>query len=191
MIAATNRLYKLLAAGLVAVTVSTASADTIATFADPSLGPNNPLFELSGNKLNGGWSDLGLTLIVPVTGMVYPNATFTMTELTWDGMFGLSGGTLKFFDAGQQMVLQIDFDKAMFYWLGFGADGMIGANVTMTGPGIPSPLYEESFAFSFANQRATPTGYTWTASFTSSAVPEPSSLLLVGLGAWGLVRRRS
>ncbi len=59
----------------VLLTASTASADTIATFADPSLGPDNPLFELSNNKLNGGWSDLGLTLIVPLTGMVYPSAT--------------------------------------------------------------------------------------------------------------------
>ena len=163
--------------------VTAASAGTIATFADPSPSGANPLFELDGFSFTGEWKEPGLTLLMPITGQVYPNATFEMTGLTWNGTTGLTGGTLTFYDAAQVLVLQIDFDAAWYFGpFGFGATDLAGQMVTMTGPGLPAGLYEESFAFSFANQATTPTGFTWTASFTSSAIPEPTSLSLLGLG---------
>ena len=167
-----------------------ANAGTISTFADPSPSGAEPLFELDGFSFTGEWTKPGLTLVMPITSQIYPNATFQMTPLTWNGTTGLSGGTLTFYDASQTLVLQIDFDAAWFFGpVGFGSSDLAGQTVTMSGPGVPAGLYEEAFAFSFANQATTPTGFTWTASFTSSAIPEPTSLVLLGLGLGRSVRR--
>jgi hypothetical protein len=167
-------------------------ADTIATFADPAPNGGDFLFELSGSTLSGGWQGTGLDLITPITTEVYEDATFTMTDLTVDTSGMTSGGTIEFFESGGPLILQIDFDAGEAYPpFGFGATSLIvGHNVSFSGPIITIPLEEESFAFSFANQVATPTGYTWTAAFTSSAIPEPSGLLLLGLGSVVLVSTR-
>jgi hypothetical protein len=57
-------------------------------------------------------------------------------------------------------------------------------NVTITGREITGLLTNESFSFSFANHALLPVddGYTATAAFTSSAVPEPATILLFGMG---------
>lgn len=182
-----------LAAFLTAGVLTSANAYTIGTFADPSPSGAEPLFELDGFNFTGEWTKPGLTLVMPITSQIYPNATFQMTPLTWNGATGLSGGTLTFYNAAQTLVLQIDFDAAWYFGpFGFGASDLAGQTVTMTGPGLPAGLYEETFAFSFANQTATPNGFTWTASFTSSAIPEPTSLSLLGLGLvqWLAASRR-
>jgi hypothetical protein len=166
-------------------------AATVATFADPAVNGSTPLFTLSGGTLTGGWSNPGLKLLMPITGQTYSDATFGMSPLAYDGGTGLSGGNLQFFDSGESLVLRIDFSAARFYGpFGFGASDLAGQVVTVSGPGIPTSLFDESFAFSFANQTIIPGGLTWTASFTSSAVPETSSLLLLGLGLAGWLRRR-
>lgn len=186
----------LLATGL--FVVAPVRADTVATFADPASDGTTPLFELDGTTvggtLSGGWSATGLTLEVPMTGGVYSDATFTLTDLTVDSIVGplriMSGGTLEFFSSGGAEVLQIDFDEAQLYApFVFGASDLVANGVTITGPGILTGLIEEQFAFSFANQVTTPTGYTWTAAFTSSAIPEPASLALLGLAVLALRRR--
>lgn len=171
---------------------ATAQADTIATFADPSPSGAQPLFELSDDTLSGGWSGTGLDLITPFISNVYPDATFTMTDLTVGALGVTSGGTIQFFESGGPLILQIDFDAGQAYPpFGFGATSLIvGHNVSFSGPIITAPLYEASFAFSFANQTETPTGQTWTAAFTSSAVPEPGGLLLLALGGAVLVSSR-
>jgi hypothetical protein len=176
--------------------VASADADTIATFADPAPDGSMPLFELDGETLSGGWSSTGLDLLTPISGDEFPDATFTMTDLTvLDPDEGaLSAGTIAFFDDGGSLILQIDFDSAqLFAPFGFGASVLVGHDISFSGPIITIPLEEESFAFSFANQITTPDGFTWTAAFTSSAIPEPGTLMLVVLGAvaLGLSRHRA
>ncbi|MBI5864061.1 MAG: PEP-CTERM sorting domain-containing protein, partial [Planctomycetes bacterium] len=52
-------------------------------------------------------------------------------------------------------------------------------------------LSQEAFAFSFANPVGTPENYTATASFTSSAIPEPASIALLAIGGLLALRRRA
>jgi hypothetical protein len=171
-----------------------ASAGTVATFADPAANGSTPLFQLAGTTFTGGWSGPNLTFEVPITGSVWSNATFTMTPLTVSGTGQLSNGTIEFHKSPAQgggLVLQIDFNAASLAPFGFGAsDFFLGQTVTFSGPGIPGGLTEETFAFSFANPVHIGDIYTYTASFTSSAVPEPCTLLLLGLGIVRILRRR-
>ncbi len=169
-----------------------ANGDTIATFADPASDGSTPLFTLSGSTLSGGWSDTGLDLVTPISGDEFPDATFTMTDLTvLDTEGTLSGGTIEFFDNVGGLILQIGFDSGqLFAPFGFGASTLVGHNVSFSGPIITFPLEEELFSFSFANQITTPDGFTWTAAFTSSAIPEPATLTLLVVGALTLGSRR-
>lgn len=161
-----------------------AEAETVATFADPAPDESTPLFTLSNDTLSGGWDANGLNLIVPFVPTTYPDALFQMTDLTvLDGAGTLSGGTIEFFDADEEPILRIDFDAAQLLSpFGFGASEFVGHNVIFSGPIITSPLVDEAFSFSFANQVTTPAGFTWTAAFTSSAIPEPTALALLTLG---------
>jgi hypothetical protein len=169
-----------------------AYAGTVATFADPAADGSMWLFDLSGTSFTGGWSGLNLALEMPITGSVWHNATFTMTPLNVISPGLLSPGTIWFYKSqadGGGLALQIDFNAALLAPFGWGASDVFGQIVTISGPGIPSGLTAETFAFSFANPVATEDGFTYTASFTSSAVPEPASLLLLALGALQVFRR--
>lgn len=170
-------------------------ADTIATFADPvSTGSNSVLFEMANSMLTGGWQNTGLNLITPINSGLYPDATFTMTPLNVDTAGHTSAGVIEFHESaanGGGLILQITFDQAqLFAPFGFGASMLVpNQNVQFSGPIITYPLQEQMFSFSFSNQHTTPTGYTWSAAFTSSAIPEPGSfgLLITALLAF---RRR-
>lgn len=169
---------------------------TVATFSDPATDGSTPLFELNGLIFDGGWSGTGLDLLTP--GLAAPDfidATFDMDALTLtDPNTGeLSGGQIRFYDSSNVLQLTIDFSGAQLYVpFVFGAsDGFMAETVTFGGPAVTTPLTAESFAFSFANQEATRTGFTATSAFTSSAVPEPSSIALVLMGSvLGWFRRR-
>jgi len=190
--------------------VCTASAGavtmTIATFDDPAVNSTMPLFtiDLTTHFITGGWSDLqtGLDLNVVYSGRIFYDAFFVMTPVTYTG--GLTGGStgrgaIKFFEDNQSTstppLIQIDFDSANLSPTGFGALELFALNdVTISGSEIgAATLTDEAFSFSFANQVMLPgdDGYTATAAFTSSAVPEPATIMLFGIGGlMTLIRKR-
>jgi hypothetical protein len=201
--------------------VGNAYSGTVATFADPALNASTPLFNINGvaNTVTGGWGDdqTGLNLQVVWTGNTFNNAFFTMTPLTITAKpvngtlvyFTTSGGIIKFFKDGDLTsatpILQINFDSLSCTYGGLGGDNVFSANgVKFSGSEIGSTtLSEETFAFSYANLKmlnlasatngstAPANGYTATASFTSSAVPEPATLALLSIGAMTMFRKRS
>ena len=171
---------------------------TIASFADPSIGASEPLFTINydTHRINGSWSGTGMTLEVPVAGLTYENATFVMDELVIPdnpselGYYTTNGGSeIRFFAEGIE-VMKIEFNKM---WVegrdsGLDADDAYSDGVTISGIGI-GVLKEESFGFTFANTESNGV-FNATASFTSSAVPEPATMAILALGGLMLRRRR-
>lgn len=186
-----RRLLGGIAAGIMSLTAAANASETVATFNDPAADATTPLFILDGNTFTGGWEDGGLDLIAPLISTTYQDVIFEMTPLVWDGDTGLSGGTIWFYE-GVDLVFQIDFLSAsLFAPFVFGASEFAAQDVTFSGPATGGlPLSQEEFSFSFANTVLTDTGATWTAAFTSSAIPEPSSLALLVGGLGALLGRR-
>lgn len=190
-------LRQFLTIAMAAALAAAGAADTftVATFSDPSPGASQPLFSLSGSSFSGGWSDVGLDLRTP--GLAAPDfldATMEMDTLAYDpNSNSLTGGQIRFFDTLDTLVFSITFSAAKLYVpFGFGAaDGFEAENVVFGGTAVTSPLTAESFAFSFANQRAIDGGLTVTSAFTSSAAPEPASLALLAIGGLFGIRRRT
>jgi len=184
---------------------ASASAQTVATFADPAAGPATPLFALNAatGVFSGGWNGTGLTLLTPALPVTsYSNVTFALTPLNTTFMIGgfrmLSGGDVRFFDSALAEIFRISFtDATLTSSLSFGSSDFVGSNVAFSGSIFPLgyTLSNESFAFSFANPAsAAPTGsFTVTSSFTSSAdilIPAPGAGILAGLGGVMLLGRR-
>ncbi len=194
-----------------------ATTVTVATFADPATNYTTPLFtvDLDNGIITGEWPDEpGLDLIIfGDSNNPFEDAFFKMTDPTGTtgvkyagGIMGgeTGGGIIKFFENGQDTsttpLIQITFDSGHVTPFGFGATNLSffgdnGDNVTIIDSEIAGSLAEEaSFSFSFANHAPLSggwsKGYTATASFTSSAVPEPATIALLGLGALSLLRRK-
>lgn len=190
---------------------------TVATFANPSPGGETPLFEVNTQAgpnigtIDGGWSDdmEGLTLIVPLSGQEFNNAWFEMTTVEYNtsgnafsGNF-TSGGTISFYEDNADPlvtdpVIEITFESGFLSPFTIYGIDLIGQGVTISGTALENVLSigNEAFSFGLANQTQTQTGFTATASFTSSAqvelVPEPVSLALLGAGSFLLrIRRRN
>ncbi len=198
-----------LALGL-AFTTNPASGTTItiATFADPAADASTPLFTVTfgtTGSVIGGWDDsyTGLDLEVPLTGGFYQDAFFKMDPLTYNGdSFGgvTGGGAIRFFDDGDNPdiavpLVSITFRSGQLNPGSFYADDLFHLNnVQITVKDFSQTLIQEQFSFAFANKTiiggAEPTGFHATAAFTSSGVPEPATMILLGLGSLALIRRR-
>ena len=196
----------LLALAVGFISVNAKATFTIATFNDPSTDSSNPLFtvDYTQMKLTGGWADTqtGLTLEIPYNSdHTFTDAWFTMTEVVINNTSGdTGGGKISFYKDGipTNPLVVIDFGSgSIVSRYNFGADNLFVAdNVTITGSEITGTLSEEEFSFSFSNLAKLSghtewgDGFTATAAFTSSAVPEPATLCLLGLGALNLFRRK-
>lgn len=203
-----NKVTKILVILVVGLMMPAAqSSVTVATFADPAISSATPLFTVdltagAYGTISGNWFGTNLDLEV-LSSTTYHDAEFRMTNLSLTAetnpMLGTKtdGGTIYFLSAANDHLLQIDFDSAWFttWGIGSGESVLLGNNVTITGQALGGlVLSEESFAFSFANhsplEGSFENGFTATASFTSSAVPEPATILLLGVSSL-VVRRRS
>lgn len=169
---------------------------TVATFDDPATGSAENLFTVNygAGTIEGGWAGTGLTLEVPVAGGAsYDDVTFELDPLAFsstpNGNF-TNSGSIRFMSGGVE-VLNIAFDQLHIQGRNSGLDAqdVYGDNVTITGPGVPVGLTQESFGFSFTNVIDDQGLVTATASFTSSAVPEPATMALLALGGL-MIRRR-
>ncbi|MCW5936708.1 MAG: PEP-CTERM sorting domain-containing protein [Fimbriimonadaceae bacterium] len=173
---------------------------TMATFADPSTTSAEPLFafDLAKETLSGGWDKPGLTLITPgfTGGGQTENATFTFSEVALTfvipGIYRMGPGNIKFYDADPNSpIFTITFDSGTFVRaLGVGASKITADNVQFSGPRVPTGLSQETFSFSLANAIQNGAIESYTASFTSSATPEPATMVALGAGIAALVARR-
>jgi hypothetical protein len=202
-----NRVTTILAILAVSLVVPTAqSSITVATFDDPAMNSTTPLFTVdfmvgAYGTISGNWFGTNLDLDV-LSSTIYNDAKFRMTNLNLtaetDSMLGTKtdGGTIYFLSATDDHLLQIEFDSAWFttWGIGSGEAILLSNNVTITGQALGGlVLSEESFAFSFTNHAplrgSFKEGFTATASFTSSAIPEPATILLLGVGVLSAGRR--
>lgn len=186
---------------------SAASADTVATFADPSAGLPS-LFEFTqtgpgAGTLAGGYSGSSLVLQTPGLPLIpnYPGAKFAMSTLASTSSFGpfyfMGAGSINFFDSLNNPLMTISFNSAILTnSVGLGASDFAGYGVTFSGPILNGfVIANEAFSFSFANKTVIDAqgSYRVTSSFTSSAdltIPAPGAAALLGLGGLIAVRRR-
>ncbi len=184
----------------IALLAGSAQGVTIATFADPSPGPTPSLFEWNGttNTLTGGWSGNGLTLQTPGTSAPdYANANFSLSVgPALSNMFGAAlfgAGFVEFTNNSDEAIFRIDWEQAVLSSsISFGASDFVGFGVTFSGSILDFPTQAEAFAFAFANPVATATGYTVTASFTSSGdrfIPTPGAASLFAAAGLMMFRR--
>lgn len=190
-----------LVGALAAVACASQASLTIATFSDPSLSASNPLFawDSAANTLEGSWSGTGMTVQTPgfIGGGSVSDAQMvfdqvSLTPIINGTFYKMGSGRVRFFTTDiNNPFLTITFNSGSFLnpFLS-GASSLNADGVSFTGPNVPTGLSDEQFSFSFANPETSGSVTHFTSSFTSSAVPEPLSIIALGAGLAALGRRR-
>ncbi len=173
-------------------------AFTVATFSDPAPTGSTPMFtlDIANNKLSGSWLNPGLKLLTPgLSAADVDNAKFKMNPISLNpigiGLYTAGPGQLDFTDAADNLVFRINFTTGLVAPTSFGSSEFFGQNVQFSDANGPlTGLSQETFSFAFANPQFAGNSLTYTAAFTSSAVPEPGTMLALAAGAAGMIARR-
>ncbi len=191
----------LITALLVASAAASQASFTVANFFDPTTSGSQVMFtfDMDTMTLFGEWQVDGLTVETPgfVGGGQVQNARFTMgpvgvTEVIAGTLYTINAGEVKFWTSDPSTpFFTIDFGSGQFLNpFVAGASELRGDVVDFSGPNVPGGLSQEQFAFNFANTNRVGNKFTYTAAFTSSAVPEPATLLVLGSAIGMLAARR-
>jgi hypothetical protein len=201
--------------GLAVILIMTTSVwavlpiETVATFNDPSASGSTPLFvvDLETEIISGLWLSVyeNLDLAIPIAGagVVYEDARFVMpdviiTDVTNPLLGTKTGaGVISFYedDIATEALVEITFDSAWITYFGMGAsDFYADDNVTFSGSQISGTLSGGSFTFTFDYHQAIEgdweKGFTATAAYFTSSIPEPMTVLLLGLGGLLVINKR-
>ncbi len=176
---------------------------TVATFADPTTSAAEVMFtfDMAAKTLSGSWTVPGLKLETPgfVGGGAVDDTRFvfgpvSLVEVLPGQLYTMGAGSVQFYTTDPTTpFFTMTFNGGDFLNpFVAGASELRGFMVDFSGPNVPGGLSQEQFSFSFANMQMTGSKVTYTASFTSSAVPEPGTMLALGAGlAWFARRRRA
>lgn len=177
---------------------ASAQSFTVGAHSDPSPSGAAPVFTITDTTVSGAWLQPGLTLSIQAPGAV---ATYSDVNFQF-GPVSRSGNSM---GAGSAVYYTSDINNPLFsinWQSGFivepflaGASFFTASGVTFGGSAIaalnPASWSNQQFTYSFAN----PAGIggpqrTYTASMTSSAVPEPATMTVLALAALAAARRR-
>lgn len=189
-----DKMKKALFVAFGAVVAAASQAFTVASFQDPTIGqPNLVVFTVTSSAISAAYTGIDLNVL----GTTYTGVTLSIAPVAVSGagpVKNVAGGSAVFSTGSDPNLLTITWDAgSLFEPFGFGASFASLQSVTFSGTSVPAGAAnwtEEQFAFSFANPQVTRDISTYSASMTSSAVPEPATMAVLGLGLSALVARR-
>jgi hypothetical protein len=172
---------------------------TVATFDDPTTSSAEVMFTFDSNNmtLQGSYGGTNLNLVHPgftgggsTSGVTFSSSIVNLTPIA-SNVYQMGAGVIQFLDSSSSLIFTISFSGGLFVnpFSASSAD-ISGFNVTFSGPNVPSGLSDEQFSFSLANAVNTGGVWTYTSAFTSSAVPEPATMVALGSGLALLAARR-